>query len=195
METCPVGVVVLDAATGAPRLVQPGGKAHRGGVDLARTPGRAAGRRDDLPARRRAHGDARRISGARRWCAPRRSCFRFRTGGASRTLLNATPIRSAEGEIERVVVTMQDLAPLEELDRLRAEFLGMVSHELRTPLAAIKGSTSTVAGRLADTGPGRGGAVLPGHRRAGGSHAGPDQRPAGRGTHRRGHAFHLTPSP
>ncbi|MXY15469.1 MAG: hypothetical protein F4Y57_00260, partial [Acidobacteria bacterium] len=41
---------------------------------------------------------------------------------------------------------MQDLAPLEELDRLRAEFLGMVSHELRTPLAAIKGSTATVLG-------------------------------------------------
>ena len=37
----------------------------------------------------------------------------------------------------------QDLAPLEELDRLRAEFLGMVSHELRIPLTSIKGSAST----------------------------------------------------
>ena len=29
---------------------------------------------------------------------------------------------------------MQDLAPLDELERLRTEFLGMVSHELRVPL-------------------------------------------------------------
>ncbi|MCY4363146.1 MAG: ATP-binding protein [Gammaproteobacteria bacterium] len=42
-----------------------------------------------------------------------------------------------------MVVTLQDLAPLEELGRLRAEFLGMVSHELRTPLTSIKGSAST----------------------------------------------------
>ena len=60
------------------------------------------------------------------------------------TLVNATPIAAADGAIESVVVTMQDLAPLEELDRLRAEFLGMVSHELRAPLTSIKGSAATV---------------------------------------------------
>ena len=43
-----------------------------------------------------------------------------------------------------VVVTLQDLAPFEELERQRAEFLGMVSHELRAPLTSIKGSTTTV---------------------------------------------------
>ena len=31
-----------------------------------------------------------------------------------------------------MVVTMQDMTEMEELERLRAEFLGMVSHELRT---------------------------------------------------------------
>ena len=41
------------------------------------------------------------------------------------------------------MVTLQDLAPLEELERLRAEFLGMVSHELRAPLTSIKGSAAT----------------------------------------------------
>ena len=59
-------------------------------------------------------------------------------------LVNATPIAAAGGAIERVVVTMQDLAPLQELDRLRAEFLGIVSHELRAPLTSIKGSAATV---------------------------------------------------
>ena len=43
-----------------------------------------------------------------------------------------------------MVVTLQDLAELQELERLRAEFLDMVSHELRAPLTSIKGSTATV---------------------------------------------------
>ncbi len=59
-------------------------------------------------------------------------------------LINATPIRSEAGEVRSVVVTLQDLTPLEELERLRAEFLAMVSHELRTPLAAVKGSITTL---------------------------------------------------
>ena len=67
-------------------------------------------------------------------------------GRSVTTLVNATPIRSEDGTVESVVVTMQDLAPLEELERLRSEFLGMVSHELRAPLTSIKGSTATVLG-------------------------------------------------
>ena len=47
---------------------------------------------------------------------------------------------------------MQDLGPLQELERLRAEFLGMVSHELRAPLTSIKGASATVlaAARVLD---------------------------------------------
>ena len=67
-------------------------------------------------------------------------------GRSVTTLVNATPIRSEAGTVESVVVTLQDLAPLEELERLRAEFLGMVSHELRTPLTSIKGSVTTPCG-------------------------------------------------
>ena len=48
--------------------------------------------------------------------------------------------------MESVIVTLQDMTPLEELERLRAEFLGMVSHELRAPLASIKGSAATLTG-------------------------------------------------
>ena len=61
-------------------------------------------------------------------------------GRSVTALLNATPIRSEEGDVESVVVTMQDMTPLEEVERLRAEFLGMVSHELRMPLTSIWGS-------------------------------------------------------
>ena len=69
-------------------------------------------------------------------------------GRSISTLVNATPIRSEDGDFVSVVVTMQDLSPLEEADRLRAEFLGMVSHELRAPLTSIKGSTTTALGAL-----------------------------------------------
>ena len=57
-------------------------------------------------------------------------------GRSVRTLLNATPIPEAGGTARTVVVTLQDLAPLDEIERLRIEFLGLVSRELRTPLAA-----------------------------------------------------------
>ena len=65
-------------------------------------------------------------------------------GRSLRTLVNATPIRSQDGEVVSLVVTMQDLEPLEELERQRTEFLSMVSHELRAPLTSIKGSAATL---------------------------------------------------
>ena len=67
-------------------------------------------------------------------------------GRSVRMLVNVTPIRIGDGDIESVVVTMQDLVRLEELERLRVKFLGMVSHELRAPLTSIKGSTTTLLG-------------------------------------------------
>ena len=58
--------------------------------------------------------------------------------------VNATPVHAADGSVESVIVTAQDMAPLAEFERLRTEFLGMVGHELRSPLAAIKGSATTL---------------------------------------------------
>ena len=68
----------------------------------------------------------------------------FPSGREFVAVVNATPIRGADGEVESVIVTAQDLAPLAELERQRTEFLGIVGHELRSPLTAIKGSTSTL---------------------------------------------------
>ena len=67
--------------------------------------------------------------------------------------IEADPFQSEDGGVESFVVTLQDMMPLEELERLRAEFLGMVSHELRTPLATIKGSTTTLLGGSPDLDP------------------------------------------
>ena len=65
-------------------------------------------------------------------------------GRSVTVLINATPIRSEAGEVESFIVTIQDMSPLQEMDLLRAEFLGMVSHELRTPLTSVKGSVTTL---------------------------------------------------
>ena len=66
-------------------------------------------------------------------------------GRSTTVLVNATPLHSEDGsEVETVVVTLQDMTSLNELEKLRADFLGMVSHELRAPLTSIKGSADTM---------------------------------------------------
>ena len=70
--------------------------------------------------------------------------FELPNGQKATCIISATPIYSEQGEFVSAVGTLQDITHLEEMDRLRAEFLGMVSHELRAPLTTIKGSTATV---------------------------------------------------
>ena len=151
VETSPIGVVVLDPQTGQPAVVN---REARRFVEALRPPGRSA--EDMLDA------VTCRLSDGREFMLDHVSLSRELTnagtvrteevvlstedGGSVSALVNATPIRARDGTVESVMVTLQDLAPLEALDRMRAEFLGMVSHELRTPLAAIKGSTTTVLG-------------------------------------------------
>ena len=151
VETSPVGVVVFDARTG--RVVSLNREAKRI-VESLRMPGRTAEELLKVLTCRR--GDGREIALDRFPLAGALSSaetvraeeivLSTPDGRSVTTLVNATPIQADDGEVESVVVTLQDLAPLEEIDRMRAEFLGMVSHELRTPLAAIKGSTATVLG-------------------------------------------------
>ena len=45
-------------------------------------------------------------------------------------LINTAPITVEGGAVGSVVVTMQNLRPLEEQERQRAEFVGMVSHDV-----------------------------------------------------------------
>ncbi len=65
-------------------------------------------------------------------------------GRSIEVLVNGTPIRGQDGEIISFVFTLQDMAPLKEMERMRADFLAMVSHELRTPLTSVKGSITTL---------------------------------------------------
>ena len=68
--------------------------------------------------------------------------LRLPSGRSVTTLVNATPVYSESGEIASAVAIVQDMSPLDDLEKLRNGFLAMVSHELRAPLTTIKGCAS-----------------------------------------------------
>ena len=143
VETSPVGVVVFDAQTATPVTLN---REARRIVEALRMPDATAEDLLEVLTSRLADGREVTLDDLRRAETLRAAEIELSVpdGRSLRMLVNATPIHSASGAIDSVVVTMQDLAPLEELDRLRTEFIGMVSHELRAPLAAIKGSAVTL---------------------------------------------------
>ena len=65
-------------------------------------------------------------------------------GTSLTTLVNCAPLFSESGEISSILSVMQDMTPLEDVERQKGEFLGMVSEELRTPVATIKGSAAAL---------------------------------------------------
>ena len=155
VDTSPVGVVVFDAASGRPVKFNREARRIVAGLQDPDTP--VEGLLETMTSRR---PDGREV---RLDELPLADEFRkaetvraeeielsVPDGRSVTTLLNATPIRAADGTVESVVVTMQDLAPLEELERLRAEFLAMVGHELRAPLTSIKGSAAALLGTSSD---------------------------------------------
>ena len=149
IDTSPVGVVVFDAGTGEPVSFNREGRRI---VDILRNPDQTP---EDLLADltfMRADGKevslkefpmAQLLSNADTVRAEE-IVLRVPDGRQATVLLNATPIRSDSGTVESVVVTMQDLADVEKLERLRADFLAMVTHELRVPLSSIRGSATTI---------------------------------------------------
>ncbi len=158
IDTSPVGVVVLDALTGDPKSFNQ--EAQRI-VDSLRNADQSPEQLLEEMTFRRA--DGREVSLQEFPMAELLSIgetvraeeivMHVPDGRSITVLLNATPIRSDDGTVESVVVTLQDMADIEELERMRAEFLAMVSHELRTPLTSIKGSVSTIMDAGADLDP------------------------------------------
>ena len=143
VETSPVGVAVFDARSGDPQTINLEAKRILGGL---LGPDRSLEDLREVLTSRLADGREVTLDELGN-AEPLRAAeveLSVPDGRSIRMLINVTPIRLGDGEIESVVVTMQDLAPLEDLERLRAEFLDMVSHELRAPLTSIKGSTATL---------------------------------------------------
>ena len=159
VETSPVGVVVFD---GRGRPVSFNREARRI-VESLRMPGHPTEQLLEVVTCRRADGRETSLADfplADQFANPDPETVRAEEmvlsvpdGRSVRTLVNATPI-PAEGVARRsVVVTLQDLAPLDEMERMRTEFLSLVSHELRAPLTAIKGSAATLLGEGANLEP------------------------------------------
>ncbi len=158
VETSPVGVVVFDATTGAPvsfnrealRIVDGLREPDQAPVDLLNsvTLRRADGREVSL--------QEFPLAGLLTEAETVRAeeiVLSTPNGRSVAALLNSTPIIGEDGAVDSVVAVIQDLAPLEEAERLRADFLAMVSHELRAPLTSIKGSAATVLGAARDPDP------------------------------------------
>ena len=149
VNTSPVGVVVFDAQTGALasvnretlRIVDGLRDGDRPAEDLlevvtcVRSDGREFSLKEFTMAELLSSGETVRAE---------EIALRVPDGRSVSALLNATPIHSEDGQLVSFVVTLQDLTPLAEQERLRAEFLAMVSHELRVPLSSVKGSVDTL---------------------------------------------------
>ena len=149
VETSPVGVLVFDAKTKAllslnqetRRIVRGLPVPGRGYEDLLsvltlrRPDGQEIPPEEVVIERVRRTGQTMRAE---------QVIIELPDGQSVSTIVNATPVFSEEGEVESVIATIQDMTPLERLERMRSEFIAMVSQQLRTPLATIKGSIATV---------------------------------------------------
>ncbi len=158
VDTSPVGVVVFDAITGAPKsfnrearrivggLLSPGQSPEDllGMVTCRRADGREVSLREFPMAQLLSAGEMVRVE---------EMVISVPDGRSVTAIVNSTPILSQEGAVESMVVTMQDMTPFEEVERLRADFLATVSHELRMPLVSIKGSATTILDQVTELDP------------------------------------------
>ncbi|MDE3256602.1 MAG: response regulator [Gemmatimonadota bacterium] len=127
IDALPVGIVVIDAIAG--RLLSINQEASRLAGDLL-TPGQSMGHFLKTTSVRR--GDGRMLSLEEHPVARAASTgetiraeevvFQVPAGRRVSVLMNATPFVSGEGGVETLVVTLQDLTPLEDLVRRRGDF-------------------------------------------------------------------------
>ncbi|MCY3763832.1 MAG: response regulator [Gemmatimonadetes bacterium] len=127
IDTLPVGIVVIDVVTGTLATINQ--EASRLAGDLL-TPGQSMGHFLKTTSVRR--GDGRMLSLEEHPVARAASTgetiraeevvFQVPDGRRVSVLMNATPFVSGEGGVETLVVTLQDLTPLEDLVRRRGDF-------------------------------------------------------------------------
>jgi PAS domain S-box-containing protein len=63
----------------------------------------------------------------------------LQVGGAERAYrLRSTPMYDSERHLSGAVTLLEDITHLQEIDRLKTEFIAAASHELRTPLTSVQ---------------------------------------------------------
>ena len=147
LNTVPVGVVVFDVATARPRYFN---QEARHIVDSLADPdqpleallevlifhrldGRKISLSEFLSAQVLSAGEAVRAE---------EMVLQVPDGRQITTLINAIPVPDAEGGVATIVVTLQDMTPLEDLARQRSEFMTLVGRELGAPVTSIKGAAA-----------------------------------------------------
>ena len=151
IETTPVGVVVIDTRSGT---VLSSNRESRRIVGDPSMPGHTVEDLLKVVKVRRADGTEitlethplARFPGEAGEIRAEEIILEVPDGRKVPVMINATPIVSEQGQVASVMVTMQDMTPLEELKRQRRDFVSLVSHELTAPLATIKGCTTSAAG-------------------------------------------------
>jgi PAS domain S-box-containing protein len=152
VETSPVGVLIVDKGPGGSRFVNKEAARLLGGTFASEGEALSAHerhgtytKRDGSPYEQHDLPLSRALEHGERVTAEE-FFVELEDGTIIPTITNATPVYDSDGKISGAIATIQDISPLEELERLRNEFLGMVSHELKTPLTAIKGSAAMALG-------------------------------------------------
>ena len=158
VDTSPVGVAVFDARTGLPVLLN---REALRIVSCLLDPNQAPEMLLDILTFKRSDGrefsmgdiSMVELLSMGETLRAEELVLKVPDGRSATMLINSTPILSDSGVVESMVITLQDMAAVEESERLRADFLAMVSHELRAPLTSIKGSAATVLGSPGDMDP------------------------------------------
>jgi two-component system phosphate regulon sensor histidine kinase PhoR len=131
------------SAGSAGRAGEVGGAGEAGGsrreatpsTELAKTARRGLSERGSRGSELRLHGAGEAPPSRRDADGSRKErCFRVFAG----------PLTGAEGEIEGVVMVLEDITRLVRLEEVRRDFVANVSHELRTPIQLVKGYAETL---------------------------------------------------
>lgn len=147
INTVPIGVVIFDVATGAPRSYN---REARRIMDSLSDPSQSLEALMRILTFRRSDGQEHSLSefplaqafGVGETVRAEEIILQVPDGRRVTTLVNATPVPTGEGGVATIVVTLQDLTPWEDLTQQRAAFVAMVGRELRNPVASVKGSAA-----------------------------------------------------
>ncbi|MBI2267663.1 MAG: GAF domain-containing protein [Armatimonadetes bacterium] len=61
--------------------------------------------------------------------------------------LCSNPVRDADGQVQGIVVTFQDITELRRIDQMKSDFVSLVTHELKTPITSIQGFVDLIMSR------------------------------------------------